>query len=129
MQAVALPARHASLSRMVCCLAWMLTKSHPRALEPAVKELKHCALSQSITLSPHNLCRAQKEKQYDKALETYSKALGLCGSASPAFTAVLHANRAAAFQAKGSRADAVADCLRATALDPTYTKVQPGFHA
>ena len=67
--------------------------------------------------------RAQKEKQYDAAIEHYSKAIGSCGDAPPKFAAILSANRAASYQAKGLHAEAIADALRATALDPTYTKV------
>lgn len=67
--------------------------------------------------------RAQKEKKHDAAIELYSKALNLCNKAPPKYAAVLSANRAAAYQAKGLIADAIADALRATALDPGYTKV------
>lgn len=57
-------------------------------------------------------------------MEHYTKALQAGGQApSIAFAAVLHANRAAARQSLGQHAEAVADCLRATALKPDYAKV------
>ena len=68
--------------------------------------------------------RAQKEKQYDAAIEHYGKAISSSGQAPPKFAAILSANRAAAFQAKGLHAEAISDALRATALDPTYTKAR-----
>ena len=67
--------------------------------------------------------RAQKEKQYDAAIEHYSKAISSSEQAPPKFAAILSANRAAAYQARGQHAEAISDALRATALDPTYAKV------
>ena len=80
-----------------------------------------------LTFGPSDVwgCRAQKESRYDAALESYSAALAACANAPPAFAAVLHANRAAAHQAQGNFADAIADSLRAKALEPTYAKVGP----
>lgn len=62
--------------------------------------------------------------RHDAAIDLYSKALSRCDQAPPRLAAILSANRAAAYQAKGLAADAVADALRATALDPSYTKVR-----
>jgi hypothetical protein len=56
------------------------------------------------------------------AVSEYSRALAADLPGSPAFAAVLHANRAAAYQSLGQLTDAVADCLRATALNPSYAK-------
>lgn len=64
---------------------------------------------------------AFKASKHAEASEIYSKALS-SGACPPAFASVLHANRAAAAQGLGQLADAVADCGRARALDPTYYK-------
>ena len=56
-------------------------------------------------------------------MEHYSKALQQGQPPSIPFAAVLHANRAAARQSLGQHAEAIADCLRATALKPDYAKV------
>jgi tetratricopeptide (TPR) repeat protein len=63
---------------------------------------------------------AIQAKQYDKAAEAYTKALALqpsCG-----FAAVIHSNRAAALQQQQRLVEALADCSRAVALDPTYAR-------
>ena len=54
----------------------------------------------------------------------YSNALAGPLAAPPAFAAVVHANRAAVHQAKGELLEAIADCLRAQALQPSYTRVR-----
>ncbi|GLC56095.1 hypothetical protein PLESTB_001063800 [Pleodorina starrii] len=63
---------------------------------------------------------AIKQNRHADAAEHYSRALGL--GCCPAYAAVLHANRAAAHAGLGAIADAVADCCRARALDPSYYK-------
>lgn len=63
---------------------------------------------------------AVSAKKYEQALEHYSKALMLQPSAG--FAALLHSNRAAALQSMDRLAEALADCGRAIALDPTYSK-------
>ena len=68
-------------------------------------------------------CRALKSSQGQQAVEHYSKALDLEHFPSIPFAAVLYANRAAARQSLGQHAEAIADCLRATALKPDYAKV------
>ena len=73
------------------------------------------------------VCRAQRGSRYESALESYSAALAACANAPPAFAAVLHANRAAAHQAQGNIAEAIADSLRAKALEPSYAKVGPRY--
>ena len=55
-------------------------------------------------------------------MEQYTKALHSRQAPSIAFAAVLHSNRAAARQLLGQHAEAIADCLRATALNPEYAK-------
>jgi tetratricopeptide (TPR) repeat protein len=60
------------------------------------------------------------QKQYEAAIEAYGKALAL--QPSSGFAAVLHSNRAAAYQSMGRFAEALADCGRSAALDPTYGK-------
>jgi tetratricopeptide (TPR) repeat protein len=59
-------------------------------------------------------------KQYEQAIEAYGKVLALQPSAG--FAAVLHSNRAAAYQSLGRYAEALADCGRSAALDPSYGK-------
>ena len=61
--------------------------------------------------------------QWQDAITAYSEAINACADAPPVFSAVLHSNRAAAYQGLQQYADAVADSLRAKALDPTYGKV------
>ena len=61
--------------------------------------------------------------QWEAAIISYSEAINACAEAPPVLTAVLHSNRAAAHQGLHQYADAVADSLRAKALDPTYGKV------
>ena len=63
-------------------------------------------------------------KDWPAAMDAYSAALARAGDAPAAFAAVLHANRAAVLQAMGRLPEAVADCLRASALDPSYAKVR-----
>ncbi len=67
--------------------------------------------------------RAIKEGKADVALQHYNAALAAALPGSAAFAAVLYANRAAAHQSLGQCTLAVADCLRATALNPAYSKV------
>lgn len=78
--------------------------------------------------------RAIKEGKADVAVQHYNATLAADLPGSAAFAAVLYANRAAAHQSLGQCTLAVADCLRATALNPTYSKVLPTcsshcFHA
>ncbi|GIL59175.1 hypothetical protein Vafri_14088 [Volvox africanus] len=63
---------------------------------------------------------AIKHNRLAEAAESYTRALGM--GCCPAYAAVLHANRAAAHAGQGAVADAVADCGRARALDPSYYK-------
>lgn len=59
-------------------------------------------------------------------MEHYSSALNIAIIAeSRPFMAVCFCNRAAANQALGLITDAIADCSRAIALEPTYAKVSP----
>lgn len=53
----------------------------------------------------------------------YTLAITACADAPPVFAAVLHSNRAAVHQHLDQYTDAVADSLRAKALDPSYAKV------
>lgn len=55
-------------------------------------------------------------------MRLYSDALARAADAPAAFAAVLHANRAAAHEAQGRLPEAIADCLRASALDPGYAR-------
>jgi hypothetical protein len=68
--------------------------------------------------------RAIKEGKGQEALQHYNAALTAELPGSAAFVAVLFANRAAAHQSLGQATHAVADCLRATALSPAYSKVR-----
>ncbi|KXZ54266.1 hypothetical protein GPECTOR_5g355 [Gonium pectorale] len=63
---------------------------------------------------------AIKAGRHSEATEHYTRALAL--GCPPAYAAVLHANRAAAYTGQGLLAEAVADCGRARALDPSYYK-------
>ncbi|KAL3152969.1 hypothetical protein ABBQ38_011999 [Trebouxia sp. C0009 RCD-2024] len=66
--------------------------------------------------------RAVQASQWQDAVSSYSEAINACADAPPVFSAVLHSNRAAAYQGLQQYADAVADNLRAKALDPSYGK-------
>jgi hypothetical protein len=68
--------------------------------------------------------RAWNAGQSLQALNSYSAALEECGSAPPAFVAVLHCNRAAALYKLRKFTDAISDCLCAIALSPAYSKVK-----
>ncbi len=63
---------------------------------------------------------AIKAGRHQEAVDRYTAALAL--GCPPAYAAVLHCNRAAAHSGLGAVAEAVADCGRARALDPTYYK-------
>jgi len=65
--------------------------------------------------------RAFQAGKHAEALEHYTAALARNGESRP-FCAVCLCNRAAASQALGHIADAIADCSRAIALDPQYAK-------
>eukprot|EP00899_Mesostigma_viride_P015992 jgi/Mesvir1/24394/Mv11062-RA.1 len=65
--------------------------------------------------------RAFSSGEYDKAIACYNDALA-CDSRPRPFNAIVYCNRAAAEQALGLIADAIADCTLATVLDPTYAK-------
>ncbi|URE01316.1 DnaJ [Musa troglodytarum] len=62
-----------------------------------------------------------KEGRHVDAIEHYSAALA-CSTESRPFAAICFCNRAAAYQALGQIADAIADCSLAIALDPSYLK-------
>jgi hypothetical protein len=64
---------------------------------------------------------AVKARDYEAAVAAYAAALAPAGL-SPALAAVLHCNRAAAHHGAGRRALALADCARAKALLPGYSK-------
>jgi len=92
-----------------------------RLLLPSVDELAQLLQQTSQLLSLKQAGNAAVQaKQYSKAAEAYTKALAL--QPSSRFAAVIHSNRAAAFQQQQRLADALADCGRAVALDPDYTK-------
>lgn len=65
--------------------------------------------------------KAFQAGKYTEALEHYTAALARNGESRP-FCAVCLCNRAAASQALGHIADAIADCSRAIVLDPRYAK-------
>ena len=73
--------------------------------------------------------RAIKAGQHERAIRHYTAALAAAPPPLPPAAAVLHQNRGAAHQGMASLAEAIADCGRARALDPTYAKVPGlGFH-
>lgn len=76
-----------------------------------------------IIIMNDHVCRAVQASQWQDAVSSYSEAINACADAPPVFSAVLHSNRAAAYQGLQQYADAVADNLRAKALDPSYGKV------
>ena len=65
---------------------------------------------------------AFKSGRYTEAVEHYTVALSTNIESRP-FAAICFCNRAAALQALGQIADAIADCSLAMALDENYTKV------
>ncbi|KAK9864828.1 hypothetical protein WJX84_009838 [Apatococcus fuscideae] len=66
---------------------------------------------------------AVKACKFPEAVAQYTAALVACAEVgSPVYAAVLHSNRAAALQSQHLHAEAMADCLRARALDPGFTK-------
>ncbi|KAL0022774.1 hypothetical protein WJX79_003861 [Trebouxia sp. C0005] len=67
--------------------------------------------------------RAVQAQQWQDAIKMYTLAITACADAPPVFAAVLHSNRAAVHQHLDQYTDAVADSLRAKALDPSYAKV------
>ena len=82
--------------------------------------LQHLVLPADADAAP---CRAFKRQAWSEAVTRYTAAVAACDNASPAFAAVLHSNRAAAYQALKAWPEAIADCLRSKALDPSFTKV------
>lgn len=64
---------------------------------------------------------AVKSRRYTEAVEHYTVALSTNIKSRP-FAAICFCNRAAALQALGQIADAIADCSLAMALDENYTK-------
>lgn len=64
---------------------------------------------------------AVNAKRFDAAVEAYDGALALA-PVSAAFAAMLHSNRAAAYQQQGRLLEALSDCSRAVALNPRYTR-------
>ena len=73
-------------------------------------------------------CRAVQAQHWQDAIKMYTLAITACADAPPVFAAVLHSNRAAVHQHLDQYTDAVADSLRAKALDPSYAKVTPLQH-
>lgn len=73
-------------------------------------------------------CRAVQAQNWQDAIKIYTLAITNCADAPPLFAAVLHSNRAAVHQHLDQYTDAVADSLRAKALDPSYAKVTPLQH-
>ena len=67
--------------------------------------------------------RALKRSDAAASVQLYTQALEAAGPLPPAFAAILHSNRSAAHQAKGDVLQAVADSLRARALNPAYVRV------
>ncbi|KAG2449247.1 hypothetical protein HYH02_005993 [Chlamydomonas schloesseri] len=96
------------------------TSAHVVVPPPAALAELAEAIQQLIKLKEDGNA-AFKASKHAEASDHYTKALA-SGACPPAFAAVLHANRAAAAQGLGQLADAVADCGRARALDPSYYK-------
>jgi hypothetical protein len=63
--------------------------------------------------------------RHQAAVDSYTAALA--EGATHGFAALLHCNRAAAQQALGRLPDALADCGRARALNPTWAKARAGL--
>ena len=88
------------------------------------------ARSPGPTASPrrraeHHKVRGNNEfhaKRYAAALEQYTAGLNVDSFEDDAFRAILHANRAAAYQAMRRHCDAVMDCCVSHHLDPTYLR-------
>lgn len=99
-------------------------KTSARATQSRPEESTQSSRSVS---SDESKAQAEKHKQtgnqhmsaksYDKAIESYSQAIGLDGN-SPVF----FSNRAAAYSSKGEQHLAIADAEQAISLDPTFGK-------
>lgn len=81
-----------------------------------------------VSLTALNPRRSMKRGLHSGACEAYTSALAACITsgtpiAPPSVVAVLHCNRAAAYQALDQLPEALADCARAGALNRQYTKV------
>ncbi|KAG6638452.1 uncharacterized protein LOC122278906 [Carya illinoinensis] len=89
---------------------------------------KNLELSTSLAVTIHELLRhkragneAFQTRKYTEAIEHYTIALSSNVKSRP-FAAICLCNRAAAYQALGQTADAIADCSLAVALDGNYAK-------
>lgn len=83
-----------------------------RAIDPVASSTPYPSLS----------CRAFRAGDNDMAVRRYTAALAVEPPPLPAIAALLHSNRGGAHHGMGAIADALADCGRACALDPTYGK-------
>ncbi|XP_041028614.1 uncharacterized protein LOC121268417 isoform X2 [Juglans microcarpa x Juglans regia] len=89
---------------------------------------KNLELSTSLAVTIHELLRhkragneAFQTRKYTEAIEHYTIALSSNVQSRP-FAAICLCNRAAAYQALGQTADAIADCSLAVTLDGNYAK-------
>lgn len=91
-------------------------------LLPSTEEISslHAKLDEAEQLRSQGNTAIGKGR-YKEAVEAYTKAILLDGL-SPALSAILHCNRAAAHQGLGNYALALADSCRAKALSPSYAK-------
>lgn len=61
--------------------------------------------------------QCMKNSKFEEAVACYSKAIELWGT-----NAIYHCNRAAAYSRLSKQTEAIADCLTALKIDPTYAK-------
>ena len=97
---------------------------HPRGLAPppAAAAASAAAALRAALAARAAGNAAHTEGRHEDADAAYSRGLDADPPPPPAFAAVLLANRGATRRARGARAAALADCLAAVALAPSYAK-------
>ena len=106
----------------------MQSQSHSSWFCRAVQAQQQDAINGKMQSNASWFCRAVQAQNWQDAIKIYTLAITNCADAPPLFAAVLHSNRAAVHQHLDQYTDAVADSLRAKALDPSYAKVTPLQH-
>jgi len=106
----------------------MQSQSHSSWFCRAVQAQQQDAINGKMQSNASWFCRAVQAQNWQDAIKIYTLAITNCADAPPVFAAVLHSNRAAVHQHLDQYTDAVADSLRAKALDPSYAKVTPLQH-
>ncbi|KAF5838322.1 hypothetical protein DUNSADRAFT_3054 [Dunaliella salina] len=102
--------------------SWLRTGTHGCAVAQRAHVICGSVVQQQQQQkTPQHFCvRAYLCSNHQLAVDKYTAALS--HNAPPVFAAVLYSNRAAAHQGLGQLTDAMADCARARALDPSYVR-------